>query len=318
MKIFYKIFSIPFQISNFFIDFLYKKGIKKSIKINVPVISVGNISFGGEGKTPLVLSLSHFFSQKGVNTAILTRGYKGKREKEGATVSGKENWEEFGDEPSLIVKNLPFVTVIVGKNRLKSASKAIEMGASLLILDDGFQYRKLFRDIDIVILSSQPSFRREFLSSIYRADAILINKEYENEKFIEKIRKKNDKIPLFRFIINITGIFDVNGNKIDLMDKKVIAFCGIANPGRFLRSLNSISVKPESIIFFPDHHKYSLKDVKKIEREAEKKNVRVAVTTEKDFVRLSGLPFSLQIVYSKIEACPEEEFYEFLEKRLKL
>lgn len=317
MKIFYKVLSLPFQISNLFIDFLYNTGLKRSFKVSVPVISVGNISFGGEGKTPLVISLSRFFLQKGLKTAILIRGYRGRKEVEGGIASNGDDWKEYGDEALLIAKNVPDAMVMVGKNRVSSASRAVEMGVSLLILDDGFQYRKLYRDMDIVILSPRASFKREFLYSISRADVVLINKDYENEEFIKNIRKKKG-IPIFTFSVRNTGIFDMNGNKVDLKDKRVIAFCGIANPDRFLKSLHSIPLKPEKIIFFPDHYEYTFKDVKKIEEEAKRRGAEFAVTTEKDFIRLSGLPFSLQIVYSKIEGCPEREFYEFLVERLKL
>ncbi len=322
MKIIYKILSLPFQISNLAIEFLYKKGIKSSLKVNIPVISIGNISFGGEGKTPVVISLAKFFIKKGIKPAILIRGYKGRKELMGGIVSEErikiENWEEVGDEALLISENVPGAIVLVGKNRINSALKAIEMGAKLIILDDGFQYRKLFRDLDIVIVSPQNFFQREFFSSLSRADAILLNKDFENEEFLNKIKKIRRDLSVFSFRILNLGIFDKKGYRINLGNEKVIAFCGIANPFRFEKSLNSISIKPEKIIFFPDHHKFTLNDIRKIEMEAEKRGAKIALTTEKDLIRLANLPFSIRIVYSKIEACPEEAFYEFILERLKI
>lgn len=322
MKVIHKILSLPFQISNLAIEFLYKKGIKSYLKVDIPVISIGNISFGGEGKTPVVISLARFFIQKGIKPAILIRGYKGRKELMGEIVSErrikKEDWEEVGDEALLISGNVPGAIVLVGKNRVNSALKAIEMGAKLIILDDGFQYRKLFRDLDIVIVSPQIFFHREFFSSLSRADAILLNKDFENEEFLNKIKKIRKDLSVFSFRIVNLGIFDKNGYKINLGNEKVIAFCGIANPFRFEKSLNSISIKPEKIIFFPDHHKFTLNDIRKIEMEAEKRGAKIALTTEKDLIRLANLPFSIRIVYSKIEACPEEAFYEFILERLKI
>lgn len=322
MKIIHKILSLPFQMSNLAIELLYKKGIKSSLKVDIPVISIGNISFGGEGKTPVVISMAKFFIQKGIKPVILIRGYKGRKELTGEIVSeGKikmENWEEVGDEALLISENVPEAIVLVGKNRINSALKAIEMGAKLIILDDGFQYRKLFRTLDIVIVSPQIFFQREFFSSLSRAHAILLNKDFENEEFLYKIKKIRKDLSVFTFRIVNSGIFDKNGSKINLGNEKVIAFCGIANPSRFEKSLNSISIKPEKIFFFPDHHKFTLNDKRKIEREAEKRGAKIALTTEKDFIRLANLPFSIQIVYSKIEACPEEAFYEYILKRLKI
>lgn len=322
MKIFHKILSLPFQISNLAIEFLYKKGIKSPLRVGIPVISIGNISFGGEGKTPIVIALAKFFIKKGIKPAILIRGYKGRKEFMGEIVSKErikmENWEDVGDEALLISENVPEAIVLVGKNRINSASKAIEMGAKLIILDDGFQYRKLFRTIDIVIVSPPIFFQREFFFSLSRADAILINVDFENEEFLDKIKKIKKGFPVFTFRIVNSGIFNKNGSKINLGNKKVIAFCGIANPFRFARSLNSISIKPEKIIFFPDHHKFTLKDMRKIEMEAEKRGAKIALTTEKDIIRLVNLPFSIQIVYSKIEACPEEAFYDYILERLKI
>jgi tetraacyldisaccharide 4'-kinase len=322
MRLIYKILSLPFQISNLIIDFLYRIGLKSSSRVAVPVISIGNISFGGEGKTPVVVSLAKFFIQKGIKPAILIRGYKSKKELKGDIVSkekvAKGDWEDVGDEALLIAENVPSAPVITGKNRINSAYKAIEMGAKLIILDDGFQYRKIQREYDIVIVSPQPSFRREFLSSISRADAILINEDFSKEEFIKKIRKIGNDIPIFKFRTLHLGFIDRNGSKINLQGEKVIAFCGIANPLRFLESLKSLSVKPEKIIFFPDHYKFTSKDMKKIEMEAEKAGSKIALTTEKDFIRLKKLPFSIQIVYSKIEAEIEEDFYRYILERLKI
>ncbi len=322
MRIIYKILSFPFQISNLAIDFLYRKKLKSSFKVSIPVISIGNISFGGEGKTPVVISLAKFFIQKGKKPAILIRGYKGKKESKGDIVSSekilKGDWEDVGDEALLIAENVPSAPVITGKNRVNSAEKAIEMGAKVIILDDGFQYRKIQKESDIVIVSPQLYFRREFLSSVSRADAILINEIFSKEEFIKKIKKIGKGIPIFKFRTLHLGFFDRNGSKVNLEGEKVIAFCGIANPWRFLKSLEFLSIKPEKIIFFPDHHKFTVKDVKKIEMEAERVNSKIAVTTEKDFIRARNLPFSIQIVYSKIEANIEEDFYGYILERLKI
>lgn len=322
MRVIYKILSLPFQISNLTIDFLYKNRLKSSSRVGIPVISIGNISFGGEGKTPVVISLAKFFIERGIKPAILIRGYKGKKELKGEIVSNekiiKEDWEDVGDEALLIAENVPSAVVITGKNRIDSAYKAIEMGAKVIILDDGFQYRKIGRESDIVIVSPLLSFRRDFLSSISRADAILINENFSGEEFIKKIRKIGKGIPIFKFRILHLGFIDKNGSNVNLHGEKVIVFCGIANPSRFLKLLESLLIKPEKIICFPDHYKFNVKDIKKIEMEAEKVGSKIAVTTEKDFIRLKNFPFSMQVVYSNIEANLEENFYRYILERLKI
>lgn len=322
MRIIYKILSLPFQISNLTIDFLYKSRLKIPSKAGIPVISIGNISFGGEGKTPVVISLAKFFIERGIKPAVLIRGYKGKKESKGEILSKEEvirgDWEDTGDEALLIARNVPNAVVITGKNRIDSAYKAVETGAKVIILDDGFQYRKIQREFDIVILSPLLSFRREFLSSIPRADAILINENFAKEEFIKKIREIGKDIPIFKFRTLHLGFIDQNGSNVNLHGEKIIAFCGIANPLRFLKLLESLLIKPEKIICFPDHHKFNLKDIRKIEMEAEKVSSKIAVTTEKDFIRLKNLPFSMQIVYSKIEANIEESFYRYILEKLKI
>ncbi len=320
MKSIYKLLSLPFQLTNMLINYFYEKGIKESIKVDIPVVSIGNISFGGEGKTPVVITLGKFLLSKGIKPAILLRGYKGKKEREGAVISdGKiilKDWEEGGDEALLISENVPGALVMVGKNRIKSAIRALKMGTNLILLDDGFQHRKIHRDLDVVILSDRPTLYREFFSSISRADAILINSNFENEKLLSKIRKISVNLPVFRFTIKNSGFIDKSGNLIDIKDRNIIAFCGIANPARFNETLERAFIKPKKTFYYPDHHKFSLKDSAKIEKEAEKIGADLAVTTEKDFIRLRDLNFSIPVVYLKIEAHFENDFYEFFVEKI--
>jgi tetraacyldisaccharide 4'-kinase len=218
----------------------------------------------------------------------------------------------------LISKNVPSSIVIIRKNRVNSALKALDMGAKIIILDDGFQYRKIFRNIDIVLYSPLPTFQREFFSSISRANIVLINEGFMEEKIIGKIKKLRKDLSIFQFRVKNYGIFDKYGSRLDLKNENVIAFCGIAKPFRFLKSLESLSIKPERVLFFPDHHRFDLKDIKRIEKEAEKSRVEIAITTEKDFIRLSKLPISIKIVYSKIGMEIEENFYNYILEKLKL
>ncbi|MGQ9617527.1 MAG: tetraacyldisaccharide 4'-kinase [Candidatus Aminicenantia bacterium] len=322
MKIIYKLLSMPFQIFNLILNFFYKNKIKKGFKVSAPVISVGNISFGGEGKTTIAISIGKFFLSQGIKPSVILRGYKGKKESKGGVVcDGKKlllDWKDVGDEAVLISENLKESIVIIGKNRISSSLRAIEMGASVIILDDGFQYRKLHRDLDIVILSETQSFKREFLYSISRADAILLNSDFYNERIIKKVKRIRKEIPIFEFKIKNIGIFDEYGCEVDMKEKKSIAYCAIANPSRFIRSLEFLSIKTEKIFIYPDHHELTLKDKKKIEEYAKKTGADYIITTEKDFVKARGHIFSIPLIYLKIEAWIEENFYRYMIERLKL
>ncbi|MCP2620869.1 tetraacyldisaccharide 4'-kinase [Candidatus Aminicenantes bacterium AC-334-E05] len=258
----------------------------------------------------------------GYRVAILLRGYKGKFEKRGAMVSdGKNilyNWKEASDEAFLIAKNVRKAGVFVGKNRVINALNAMELGFNLIILDDGFQYRPLYRNIDIVIISSENrKLLREPFSSLKRANILLFYNTID-EKISKKIRKFNLYISKFHYLK--LGFYDVNENNFYLVDyfkgKKAIAFCGIANPSRFKRFLEELEVDIKHFSSFPDHYSYPQNSINTLLKKHRELKTDVLLTTEKDALKLKAYS-NLPIYYLKIKACLSDDLISYILKGLK-
>ena len=159
-----------YQVGSRIKNFLFDRKVRKIGRTSLPVISVGNLAFGGSEKTPLVMHLLSFFIEHNLKPALITRGYKGRWEKSGGVLSNGKNiygtWQEAGDEPFMVSRNFPQVGIFVGRNRLNSCEKAKHSGFTLVLLDDGFQHRKLHRDLDIILFDPGERIAlRESLSS---------------------------------------------------------------------------------------------------------------------------------------------------------
>lgn len=234
---------------------LYDLKILPSKKVSCTVVSVGNIAAGGTGKTPFVHLLASKFPHRKV--AILSRGY-------GA----------FADEAALLARRLPGVEVFVGKNRAKLAEK-IASDFDLLILDDGFQHRKLFRDVDIVLTSDEKhylpwGFLRDNPRRLRKADAVFDQSELE---------------------LKVHRILDLQGNEIpSIQGKKVAVFCGIARPQRFKKTVQAMGAHITGEIFFADHGRMDLSKLMRGD---------LYVCTEKDAVKLPKT--ELPIVYLEMQ-----------------
>jgi tetraacyldisaccharide 4'-kinase len=287
-----------------------------SKQLPVKVISVGNITVGGTGKTPLVEMLASFLNHDGYRVAILSRGYNRKKTKNEVTIisdghSILTDVKQAGDEPYLLAKNLVDVPVIVCRNRIKAGLVAIEqLGCNLLILDDGFQHRKIKRDIDIVVIDAANPWGnggllpagplREPIQNLSRSDVIILshtNEARELEKLIIQIEGLC-KIPIWYSNHKPIQWIDLGNSRqqpLCFLEKKcVAAFCGIGNPDSFRRTLASIGVEIIEFFQFRDHHWYSVHDLEKMSELAESKGAVALVTTEKDCIRIS-LPCSLKI-----------------------
>jgi tetraacyldisaccharide 4'-kinase len=300
-------------------NFLYDRKILKARKAALPVLSIGNISVGGSEKTPLAMALVSYFLEKGMKPALVTRGYKGKWEQSGGTLSdGKAvlgTWEDAGDEPYMAALNFPKAGIFVGKNRIISCEKAKELGFDMIILDDGFQHRRLSRDIDIVSFNPREKILlREPVSSLKRADIILIKEKNEyNAK--EDIKKKFPHTKVYEYSVIPKGIFRINDRtsvtQDSLSGKKVLVFCGIAKPDRFISLLKSMELNPIQFLMFPDHHSYPASTLEKVASMFEKSKADILITTEKDSVKLlQHKPFSdLPIYFQKIEARLKDDFF---------
>ena len=272
---------------------LYDTGVLPTHRLNYPVISVGNLTLGGTGKTPLVIELATQFRELGYRPVVLSRGYR--RKSRGIVVvsrgDGPEvDWRQAGDEPLLIAVRLPGVGVVVGADRYRAGleAEARRLG-NLFILDDGFQHRRLYRDVDIVALDPvewaggerllPQGHWREPRSALERAHAACVQES-------ENVPTPHLSVPRFTVETRIDGVVrDGNLESIEtLRDKPISAFAGIAKPDRFFATLEAMGLDLVSKKTFPDHHAYRPHDLAGLAP-------GVRITTEKDAVRLPGGDF---------------------------
>jgi tetraacyldisaccharide 4'-kinase len=256
---------------------LYDRGVLKIRKLARPVVSLGNLSVGGSGKTPLVIALGQLLQQQGITFDVLSRGY-GRSSVEIAVVEAEGSPEQFGDEPLLIARKLQ-VPVIVGADRYQAGLLAEQrFDCKLHLLDDGFQHRRLHRDFDIVLLPAAdltgallPVGRlREPLSSLRRADVVAAE-SLDTVGGARTIWKVNRELLLAPVL------------------SPALAFCGIARPARFYAQLRSLGVKLADTASFPDHHRYTPSDIDRLLRLRGSCGANELITTEKDIVNLGSL-----------------------------
>jgi tetraacyldisaccharide 4'-kinase len=257
---------------------LYERRILRARRLQGPVVSVGNLSAGGSGKTPFVILLGELLKTRGVKFDVLSRGYG--RESRGVLLVDPGGFaQQFGDEPLLIARKLE-VPVIVGEDRYAAGQFAeSRFGPQLHLLDDGFQHRALARDFDIVLVTPQdatdrllPAGRlREPLRSLSRADAVVLSGGAAAESF-----------PLERKLVWRVrrGITPQN------VPPRPIVFCGIARPQSFVLQLRAANIDPVAEAFYRDHHAYTEKDVRELLELKGRSEAGGFVTTEKDAVNL--------------------------------
>jgi tetraacyldisaccharide 4'-kinase len=321
MKFPFLIFSFLYQASCQIKNWLYSLKIFKPKRAPLPVISIGNISFGGTEKTPMASHLLEFLAQQGLKSALITRGYKGRWEKKGGVLSdGKSisgKWQDSGDEPFMVALNRPEAGIFIGKKRLLSCERAKQSGFEAAVLDDGFQHRRLHRDIDIVLFDPARKIAlREPFSSLKRADILLIKKLSPNRK--KEIEASFPETGVFEYSVRCQGLFRAGKKEETKIEgfrkKKIIAFCGIARPERFISTLKEEGIEPLYLFKFPDHYFYPLSSVEKIKKKYQELEAEAILTTEKDAVKLEDNKSLslLPIYYIKIELEFEKEFYPSL------
>jgi tetraacyldisaccharide 4'-kinase len=265
---------------------LYDRRALRIRRLARPVVSVGNLSVGGSGKTPLVMALGELLKTRGIDFDVLSRGY-GRRSREVAVVGPAGTPEQFGDEPLLMARKLE-VPVVVGADRYAAGLLAERrFPAKLHLLDDAFQHRRLHRDFDIVLLPASdqtgtllPGGRlREPLSSLGRADAVVF--EIGEGEAVTAAAG----FQIWRMKRNVY---------LEAIPKKTIAFCGIARPHQFFGMLQDLGMELADAISFRDHHRYSEADIDRLLQAKARAGVEAFVTTEKDAVNLQGLAVRLQ------------------------
>jgi tetraacyldisaccharide 4'-kinase len=261
-------------------------------RLQGPVVSVGNISAGGTGKTPFIIYLGELLKQRGIKFDVLSRGYR-RASKGVRIVDAGGPAREYGDEPVLIARKLG-VPVVVGESRYHAGLMAEQrFGPQLHLLDDGFQHRQLHRDLDIVLLGEDdledkllPAGRlREPVSALERADVVVAESAETLSRDKTSARRRTCAPTLFKMQRSMT--FDAEPGE------KTIAFCGIARPHGFFAGLREAGVNVVGERAFRDHHAYSEADVQELQRMRENSGAAGFVTTEKDEINLGDLESKL-------------------------
>ncbi|MCX5849108.1 MAG: tetraacyldisaccharide 4'-kinase [Deltaproteobacteria bacterium] len=340
VKIIANILSFFYRFIINFRNWLYDKRILKETALPCLVISVGNITVGGTGKTPCVIMLAQMLRENGFKPAVISRGYGGEKINPVNIVSdGREillDSRIAGDEPFLIAQELKNIPVLTGAKRILTGKTAVnQFGANVLICDDAMQHRQIFRDINLVLLDSRslseknhilPRGRlREPMTELKRASAIVITRTDEAIETgqIEKLFPA-EKIPVFRSIHKpndiIKGDYRARKQVSELKGKKVCAFCGIANPNSFRKTLSDAGAQVLSFDVFPDHHSYSKNELEKIRNRFIDCQADFIVSTQKDGARLQNFPEFLNMIYIlriEMEIIPKSDsFNKFILDRL--
>ena len=261
---------------------LYDRHVFQVKKLARPVVSIGNISVGGSGKTPFVIALGQLLAERGIAFDVLSRGY-GRSSTEIAIVDSSGSAMQFGDEPLLIARKLK-APVIVGADRYQAGLLAEQkFGSKLHLLDDGFQHRRLHRDFDIVLLPAEdqtgsllPTGRlRETLSALSRADVVLLTDTQAPPLGAKSIWRAHRVVEL------------------PAGAGKTIAFSGIARPRQFIEGLKSSRLEVAGTVTFHDHHRYEQRDIDRLLELRKQTSADSFTTTEKDLINLGALSSQL-------------------------
>ncbi len=287
-----------------------EKETARAVHVGIPVISVGNITAGGTGKTPCIIGLAETCLRAGLLPAVISRGYKSELEKTGAIVSDGHSillsQRKAGDEPYMMAQKLPGVPILIGKDRLKSAAAAKGLGAQILLLDDGFQYWKLARDLDIVLIDATDPFGggrvlprgllREPKEALSRAGVFFLTKAGQvTEEAREKIKKElayyASGVPVVcadHAPATLTALSDWP-ETVPLADAEkaaVFLLSGIGNPAAFRKTAEEAGLTVLGMKTLPDHAAYTKADVAGAVSEAKKQGAASLVITEKDAVKI--------------------------------
>ena len=292
-------------------NFLYSKAWLKIYRSNAVVISIGNITAGGTGKTPLTIWLCRLLREKDIGCAVLTRGYK--------TEKGN-----VSDEVAVLAESYPQAKVVVNPDRVAGATEAAsKLGAKVLIMDDGFQHRRLHRDLDILTIDAMCPFGygrmlpagllREPVISLRRADAVVITRcDQISESKLSQIEKKlqliNPDMLIARSIHSAVCAKSIDNKQIspeELKNKKIFAFCGIGNPDAFLGTVKGLSCNLVGSKIYDDHYHYTSNDIAEVYEEAGRSRADLILTTQKDWFStqyaIRNTQYEIPFAYLEIE-----------------
>lgn len=337
--------------------FAYEKGVFRRKQLPCKVISIGNITVGGTGKTPMSMFVAKAIQKLGYRVAVISRGYKGGAEKAGGIVSdGRSTYmtpDQAGDEPYLMATKLDGIPVLVGKNRFRTGQQAIrEFQPDAIVLDDAFQHLALERDINLLLFDYAHPFGnrhliprgtlREPLSCLSRADAFILTRSDTSEPSpIEAFRQSHHQIqdiPTFASIHEphmykaapdaagggVSSAYQLIPAEIGhITNQKVFAFSGIASHEDFLTTIGLFPCQVVGHVKFPDHHRYHEKEMLEICHRASNADASMLLTTEKDYVRIAQrfLPLPLELIVVGIKTAfgaDTKPFVDYLQYHIEM
>ncbi len=291
-RVLLRVVEVPYTAAVSWRNRRYDRGTAKVYRVDVPVLTVGNLTLGGTGKTPMVKWLAERLQHAGLRVAIVSRGY-------GAT-DGKHN-----DEALELAQALPDVPHVQNRDRVAAAQRAIhESGAQVILLDDGYQHRRLARDLDIVLLDALEPFGfehvfprgtlREPLAGLRRAQIVCLSRadaisQFEREAIRRRVARIAPEAAWCEAAHTASRLINSRGDTRpldDLAGQRVVAFCGIGNPAGFRHTLTTANCKPVAWRELPDHHAYTTTDRSELVTMAKNANANCLVCTQKDLVKL--------------------------------
>ncbi|WP_136806377.1 tetraacyldisaccharide 4'-kinase [Desulfosediminicola flagellatus] len=313
---------------------MYQAKLLRVEYLPVPVISVGNLTMGGTGKTPTVRLIAELLLENGFSPAIISRGYGGTAKSPVNIVSDRNTVhlspEEAGDEPFMLASTLEGIPVLTGKKRIFPCRYAVEnLNCNLIILDDGFQHMSVHRDVDIVLFNGTSlagngrvfpgGELREPYNALKRAHLFMITgvtdqNAFAVDEFTTFLKKDYPGVPVCISNNIVAGIFDKNGKSItEFGSHTYFTFSGIAHPERFLHSMQQYNISVSGNVTFNDHATYTQEALNTLVGRAKESSASAILTTEKDIVKIREYDIDFPLHYLKISASAASSFYEFLQ-----
>ena len=309
----------------------YASGVFRQQRLNGAVISVGNLTVGGTGKTPIVLWIAERLLSEGKSVGILTRGYRGRSvTSTKARTDGSPGILSISDEAQLLKSRLPDRVLFgIGADRYKNGHALAARGAKWFVLDDGFQHLRLARSVDIVLIDASMPFGggrllpagrlREPRGALKRADVIVITRS-SHAPAVESVVKHCSSAPIFYAHTELDSVRSRSGSQLppaELRGKALFAFCGIGNPGAFYSDLREWGFHVVGNKSFRDHHRFTAADIAEIEKEAKKAGASGLICTEKDSFNLpESLPsMDLSVCAISLHVDQEEDFWRTVREK---
>ncbi len=313
-------------------NYLYDLNVFKCHRLPVPAISIGNLTVGGTGKTPMTIEIARGWKKRHPTThiGIILRGYRRTRHKGWIVSNGEQvlmGIKESGDEPQVIARHLKGAAIFVGSDRVSVGLRALtHFPLDLIILDDAFQHRRLYRDVDILLVDGKKGLGngrvlpsgplREFARNLKRATCLMVT-HYTGTLPKNILDLCPSEMPIFKAHLKVSEVWEGSSGKTipaeELKNQEVWGVCGTANPESFIETIGKLGVRIVGFTPFPDHHPYSSKDLERIAFQIAHHPV---ITTEKDWVKWEGHPLfeRVYVVSIKTQILEEERFYDFLHR----